>query len=49
MMFVNLFSSPTGDGNAMLVGLFGLTTLVCWIIYWVQLAQYKNKLKRALA
>lgn len=26
-----------------------LAVLVCWIIYWVQLVQYKNKLKRTLA
>lgn len=24
----------------------GLAMTVCWIIYWVQLAQFKNKLKR---
>lgn len=26
-----------------------LTGMVCWIVYWVQLVQYKNKLKRGLA
>jgi hypothetical protein len=26
-----------------------LGVITCWIIYWVQLAHYKNKLKRSLA
>jgi len=27
-------------------GLVSLAMITCWIIYWVQLAQFKNKLKR---
>ncbi|HLZ86161.1 MAG TPA: hypothetical protein VKQ52_02925 [Puia sp.] len=29
-----------------LVGSLALAQIICWIIYWVQLARYKNKLKR---
>jgi hypothetical protein len=45
----NLFASPASDGNLQFAGLLGLAMFVCWIIYWVKLARYKNKLKRALA
>jgi len=33
-------------GIALLGGLASLGGLVCWIIYWVQLAQFKNKVQR---
>jgi hypothetical protein len=29
-------------------GLFAWGMIICWIIYWVQLARFKNKLKRGL-
>ena len=32
----------------LLGGLASLGGLVCWIIYWVQLAQFKNKVQRKL-
>jgi hypothetical protein len=41
----NLFG-PVNSQPSELIGLLALGTMVCWIIYWVQLVQYKNKLKR---
>lgn len=35
--------------DSVLAGLFAWAMFITWIIYWVQLARYKNKLKRALA
>jgi hypothetical protein len=40
--FTNLKNVPA------LAGLLGLAGMICWIVYWVQLAGYKNKLKRLL-
>lgn len=45
----NLFASPGSGGNVEFAGVLGLGMFVCWIIYWVHLAKYKNKLKQALA
>ena len=33
----------------LLLGMIAWATIICWIIYWVRLVQYKNKLKRVLA
>jgi len=39
-MFLNFVGIP-------IIGALGsLGGLVCWIIYWVQLAQFKNKVQR---
>jgi len=47
---INLFQDAAGRPNdSLLLGLVALGNMVCWIIYWVQLVQYKNKLKRAPA
>jgi len=35
--------------NTLLQGLIGWAMMICWIIYWVKLTQYKNKLKRLTA
>ena len=45
----NLFAAEGSGGNLELVGFLGLGMFVCWIIYWVQLAGYKNKLKQVYA
>ena len=47
LILVHLFQSPeqTRDGSP-LVGLIAWAMIICWIIYWVLLARYKNKLKR---
>lgn len=56
IILVNLFADPVATRTDVFNGLFGLTigllmlgALICWIVYWVQLAGYKNKLKHALA
>jgi hypothetical protein len=42
---LSLFQDFAGRPNdSLLLGLVSLATMVCWIIYWVQLAKYKNKL-----
>jgi len=46
IVFNNLFATVGKGENLQLVGLFGLGMFVCWIVYWVQLAGYKNKLKQ---
>jgi hypothetical protein len=42
-IFLNLF---TKNGAPTLFGVISLAGLVCWIIYWVQLAAWKRKLVR---
>lgn len=49
IIFLNFTNLPRSEGGSQFVGLCGLATMTCWIIYWVQLARYKNKLKRSLA
>jgi hypothetical protein len=56
IIFTNLFADPTQTKSDVFYGLFGLTVgllalgaLICWIVYWVQLAGYKNKLKEVYA
>jgi hypothetical protein len=55
-VFVNLFTDAAHPPGDVFYGIFGLTVgllalggFSCWIVYWVQLAEYKNKLKQALA
>lgn len=47
LILANLFQSPaqTRDGS-LVVGVIAWAMIPCWIIYWVKLALYKNKLKR---
>lgn len=55
LIFFNLVADPARKdslayawlGLSMVV--FGLAGIVCWIVYWVQLAGYKNKLKQVYA
>ena len=57
VILFNIIGNPaTAPDNPTFVIWIGLTafllilaSIVCWIIYWVQLVQYKNKLKQALA
>ncbi|GGA83584.1 hypothetical protein [Puia dinghuensis] len=51
IILTNLFGDFAPNGIVFLLFMFTLGVLmlgtgVCWIIYWVQLARYKNKLKR---
>lgn len=32
-------------GIAAIIGLVSLAGMICWVVYWVQLAQYRRKLK----
>jgi hypothetical protein len=43
MIFFNLF---TRGGAPTLSGALGLAGMICWIIYWVQLAGWKRRLKQ---
>ena len=36
-------------GIAIIIGLGSLAGMICWVVYWVQLAQYKRKLKTIVA
>jgi len=42
MVFFNLF---TKDGAPTLSGSLALASMICWIVYWVQLASWKRRLK----
>jgi hypothetical protein len=41
-----VFNLFTRDGMPTLSGLLGLATMTCWIVYWVQLAGWKRRLKQ---
>lgn len=45
IILFNLFSS---HAEPTVGGLIGLASVVCWIVYWVQLAGWKRKLKQKL-
>jgi len=46
VVFLMAWSKMTG---VYLQGLIAWAMIICWIIYWVQLARIKNKLKRRVA
>jgi hypothetical protein len=48
-ILVIVFNLFTRSGMPTLSGLLGLATMTCWIVYWVQLASWKRKLKQRLA
>ncbi|HEV2481389.1 MAG TPA: hypothetical protein VGS79_17070 [Puia sp.] len=45
-ILVIVFNLFTRSGMPTLSGLLGLATMTCWIIYWVQLAGWKRRLKQ---
>jgi hypothetical protein len=46
MSLTNGFFPHLSTGIGLIFGFCSLTGMICWIIYWVQLAEYKRKLKR---
>lgn len=46
IFIMNLYLSIVGQVMLNTVALLFLSGTICWIIYWIRLAQYKNRLKR---
>ena len=47
VIMISVNSAINGQATKNVLGGFiAWAMIICWIIYWVQLARYKNKLKR---
>ena len=47
-ILVIVFNLFTRSGMPTLSGLLGLAAMTCWIVYWVQLAGWKRRLKQRI-
>jgi hypothetical protein len=49
--YVGMAGARLGESNnrLLVIGLFGWATIICWIVYWANLAWYKRKLKVLVA
>ena len=43
-VIINFFSLPNDVEGEIVI--WDLTGIICWVVYWVKLVQYKRKLKR---
>lgn len=43
---LNIVNTETAESISLFVGLLALSSTLCWIIYWANLASYKRKLRQ---
>ena len=45
-ILINLLHKASPDSIWLIGPLFTLSGMICWIIYWIELVKYKNRLKK---